>query len=187
MGRHTTTTMALNMFMNDAFPVFGRRLATPRFFGPRFDFERAFAETEQRRSDFLSKMEVDPASNGAAQCYSYSSSTFRSGDNAPVTQSSEEYRVAGGTTVSRTRRSVGSSCITSISKLARFKISAQVLITRPWLSTIDWLKLKPFKLNAIVEIPKAVNQIPITGQAAKKKCKERELLKLAYWKIKRPK
>jgi hypothetical protein len=32
-------------------------------------------------------------------------------------------------------------------------------------------------LNAIVEIPKAVNQIPITGQAAKKKCNERELLK----------
>merc|ERR1712146_205421 len=101
MGRHTTTTMALNMFMNDAFPVFGRRL----------DFERAFAETEQRRSDFLSKMEVDPASNGAAQCYSYSSSTFRSGDNAPVTQSSEEYRVAGGTTVSRTRRSVGDQSV----------------------------------------------------------------------------
>jgi hypothetical protein len=25
------------------------------------------------------------------------------------------------------------------------------------------------------------------GQAAKKKCKERELLKLAYWKINRPK
>jgi hypothetical protein len=60
-----------------------------------------------------------------------------------------------------------------------------MLITRPWLSTIDWLKLKPFKLNAIVEIPKAVNQI--LQLAAKKKCKERELLKLAYWKIKRPK
>ena len=30
-------------------------------------------------------------------------------------------------------------------------------------------------------IPKAVNQIPTTGQAARKKCKERELLKLAYW------
>jgi hypothetical protein len=38
-------------------------------------------------------------------------------------------------------------------------------------------------LKAIVLIPKAVNQIPTTGQAAKKKCKERELLKLAYWKI----
>ena len=66
-------------------------------------------------------------------------------------------------------------------------MSAQVLITRPCESTTDWLKLKPFKLNAIVEIPKAVNQIPTTGQAAKKKCKERELLKEAYWKIKRPK
>jgi len=66
-------------------------------------------------------------------------------------------------------------------------ISAHVLITRPCESTNDWLKLKPFKLNAIVEIPKAVNQIAITGQAAKKKCKERELLKEAYWKIKRPK
>jgi hypothetical protein len=61
------------------------------------------------------------------------------------------------------------------------------LITRPCESTTDWLKLKPFKLNAIVEIPKAVNQIPTTGQAAKKKCNERELLNEAYWKIKRPK
>jgi hypothetical protein len=66
-------------------------------------------------------------------------------------------------------------------------ISAQVFKTRPWLSTTDWLKLNPFKLNAIVDKPKAVNQIPITGQAAKKKCNERELLKEAYWKIKRPK
>ena len=66
-------------------------------------------------------------------------------------------------------------------------MSAQVLITRPWLSTTDWLKLKPFKLKAIVEIPRAVNQIPTTGHAAKKKCKERELLNEAYWKIKRPK
>jgi hypothetical protein len=40
---------------------------------------------------------------------------------------------------------------------------------------------------SILIIPKAVNQIPTTGQAAKKKCKERELLKLAYWKINRPK
>jgi hypothetical protein len=40
-------------------------------------------------------------------------------------------------------------------------------------------------LNAIVEIPRAVNQIPTTGQAARKKCRERELLKEAYWKIRR--
>ena len=66
-------------------------------------------------------------------------------------------------------------------------MSAQVFNTRPCESTTDWLKLNPFKLNAIVEIPKAVNQIPTTGQAAKKKCNERELLNEAYWKIKRPK
>jgi hypothetical protein len=30
-------------------------------------------------------------------------------------------------------------------------------------------------------------KIKAFGQAAKKKCKERELLKLAYWKINRPK
>jgi hypothetical protein len=36
--------------------------------------------------------------------------------------------------------------------------------------------LKPFRLKAIVLIPKAVNQIPTTGQAAKKKCKEREIV-----------
>lgn len=37
--------------------------------------------------------------------------------------------------------------------------------------------MKPFKLKAIVDKPKAVNQIPTTGQIAKKKCNERELLK----------
>jgi len=47
--------------------------------------------------------------------------------------------------------------------------------------------MKPFRLKAIVEIPKAVNQIPTTGQIAKKKCSERELLNEAYWKIRRPK
>jgi len=44
-------------------------------------------------------------------------------------------------------------------------ISAQVLITRPWLSTTDWLKLKPFRLNAIVLIPKAVIQIRPSSQS----------------------
>ena len=72
-------------------------------------------------------------------------------------------------------------------RLARLMISAQEFNTRPCESTIDWLKLKPFKLNAIVDKPKAVNQIPTTGHAAKKKCNERELLNDAYWKIKRPK
>jgi hypothetical protein len=38
-----------------------------------------------------------------------------------------------------------------------------------------------------VLIPIAVNQIPKTGHKAKKKCKARELLNEAYWKIKRPK
>lgn len=42
------------------------------------------------------------------------------------------------------------------------------------------MRIRTFKLNAIVEIPKAVNQIPTTGQIAKKKCNERELLKEAY-------
>ena len=44
---------------------------------------------------------------------------------------------------------------------------------------MDWLKLKPFKLNAMVLIPKAVNQIPTTGHAASKKCKERLTLQIA--------
>lgn len=68
---------------------------------------------------------------------------------------------------------VGHVCLP---KLARLIISAQVFNTRPFESTTDWLKFNPFKLNAIVDNPKAVNQIPITGQAAKKKCNERELL-----------
>ena len=49
------------------------------------------------------------------------------------------------------------------------------------------MKLKPFKLKAIVEIPSAVNQMHTTGNAAKKKCNDRELLNEAYWKINRPK
>ena len=61
------------------------------------------------------------------------------------------------------------SCITSIPRLARLITSAHVLITRPCESTTDWLKLNPFRLNAIVEIPSAVNQIHTTGQAARKK------------------
>merc|ERR1719183_908661 len=54
-------------------------------------------------------------------------------------------------------------------------------------SMIDWLKFKPLRLKAIVETPRAVNQIPITGQAARKKWRERELLNEAYWKMRRPK
>merc|ERR1712159_215247 len=87
MGTHTI--MALTLF--DTFPAFSRRLATPRGFRfPQFDFDRAFHETEQRRQSFLSNMEVDAESNGA-HSYSYSSSTFRSGNSAPVTQSSEQH------------------------------------------------------------------------------------------------
>jgi len=62
-------------------------------------------------------------------------------------------------------------------------MSAQVFNTRPLASTTDWLKLKPFKLKAIVDRPKAVNQIPTTGHAARKKCNERELLNDAYWNL----
>ena len=65
--------------------------------------------------------------------------------------------------------------------LARFRISAHVLTTRPLDSTTDWLKLKPFKLKAIVDTPRDVNQIPTTGHSARKKCSERLLLKDAYW------
>lgn len=78
------------------------------------------------------------------------------------------------------------SYITSIPRLAWLIISAQVLITRPWLPTTDWLKLKSFMLKATVLIPKEVNQIPIMGQAIKKKWKEQKLLKLAYCIINRP-
>ena len=59
-------------------------------------------------------------------------------------------------------------CITSIPRFARLIISAHVLMTRPWESTTDWLKLRPLRLNAIVERPREVNQIPTTGQAARK-------------------
>ena len=75
------------------------------------------------------------------------------------------------------------SCITSNPRLARFRTSAQVLTMRPLDETTDWLKLNPLRLNAMVEIPRAVNQIPTTGHTARKKCSDRELLNDAYWKI----
>ena len=73
------------------------------------------------------------------------------------------------------------SCITSIPRPALLRTSAQVFTTRDCESTMDWLKLKPLRLKAMVETPSAVNQIPTTGQAARKKWSERELLKEAYW------
>ena len=45
-------------------------------------------------------------------------------------------------------------------------ISAQVFNTRPCESTTDWLKFKPFKLNAIVDKPKEVNQITYVQNSA---------------------
>ena len=60
--------------------------------------------------------------------------------------------------------------------------------TRGWFDVLDdWLKLKPFKLNAIVQIPIEVNHTQTTGNTARKKCKLLELLKDAYWKISLPK
>ena len=42
--------------------------------------------------------------------------------------------------------------------------------TRGWLDVLDdWLKLKPFKLNAIVQIPIEVNHSQTTGNTARKK------------------
>jgi hypothetical protein len=107
------------------------------------------------------------------------------------------------------------SCITSMPRSARLMMSAHVLITRPSESMTAWLKsenqdnktiensttkstkspsanscdylLNPLRLKAMVEIPIAVNQIPRTGHNARKKCSARELLKDAYWKMRRPK
>ena len=79
------------------------------------------------------------------------------------------------------------SCITSIPKFARFNTSAQVGTTFPLESRIDWLKLKPFKLKAMVHTPIEVNQTATTGKTARKKCRERLLLNEAYWKINLPK
>ena len=62
------------------------------------------------------------------------------------------------------------SCITSIPKFALLRTSAHVGTTLPELSMIDWLKLNPFRLNAMVDIPMDVNQTQTTGNTAKKKC-----------------
>ena len=61
------------------------------------------------------------------------------------------------------------SCITSIPRFALLRTSPQVGTTLPYASTTDWLKLNPFKLNAIVQIPIEVNHTHITGHDAKKK------------------
>ena len=57
----------------------------------------------------------------------------------------------------------------SIPRLARLRTSPQVGTTLPDVSTTDWLKLKPLRLNAIVQIPIEVNHTQITGHDARKK------------------
>ena len=61
------------------------------------------------------------------------------------------------------------SCITSIPRFALLRTSPQVGTTLPDVSTTDWLKLKPLRLNAIVQIPIEVNHTQITGHDARKK------------------
>ncbi len=61
------------------------------------------------------------------------------------------------------------SCITSIPRFALLRTSAHVGTTRPELSRIDWLKLNPLRLNAMVEIPIEVNHTQTTGKTARKK------------------
>ena len=61
------------------------------------------------------------------------------------------------------------SCITSIPKFALFRTSPHVGTILPLASTTDWLKLKPFRLNAIVQIPIEVNHTQTTGNTARKK------------------
>jgi hypothetical protein len=55
-----------------------------------------------------------------------------------------------------------------------------VFIGHPEASKIDCWKFNPLRLKAMVETPIAVSQIPTTGHAPKKKCKDLELLKDAY-------
>ena len=56
------------------------------------------------------------------------------------------------------------------------------------ISIYYWLvKVKPLRLKAIVQIPMEVSHMPTTGKAPRKKCRERELLKEAYWNISLPK
>ena len=61
------------------------------------------------------------------------------------------------------------SCITSIPKFALFRTSPHVGMIFPLTSTTDWLKLKPLRLNAIVQIPIEVNHTHTTGKTARKK------------------
>jgi hypothetical protein len=48
------------------------------------------------------------------------------------------------------------------------------------------LRINYRSVEAVVETPIDVNQIPSTGHEAKKKCKARESLNDAYWKMRRP-
>ena len=56
------------------------------------------------------------------------------------------------------------------------RMSAHVLMTWPLREIMLWLKLKPLRLKAIVETPSAANQMPTTGQAAKKEMQTERLL-----------
>ena len=61
------------------------------------------------------------------------------------------------------------SCITSIPRFALLRTSPHVGTILPFASTTDWLKLKPLRLNAIVQIPIEVNHTQTTGNTARKK------------------
>lgn len=71
---------------------------------------RMFEEAEHRRTSFLKDMEVSTEANGT-QCWSYSSSSFRSGNSEPVTQRTESFRGPDGNAVSRTFRSIGDKTV----------------------------------------------------------------------------
>lgn len=107
--------MALAMF-NTPFPLMGRRLAHPAaswdtgFHSVFGDFDRHFAETEQRMNQMRDQLDIEAQEGAQGHSYSFSSSTYRSGDAAPVTKSSEEY-CSGGKSMKRTVRSVGDQMI----------------------------------------------------------------------------
>merc|ERR1712159_726148 len=111
-----TKSMALSLFNPTFFPAYGHRAASPLarlddMFGGAARFDGMFAEADARRRAFLSEMDVDNNEAPSSQCYSFSSSSYQTSGEAPVTQCKEEYSTSDGDVVSRVHKSIGDKTV----------------------------------------------------------------------------
>merc|ERR1712093_126510 len=123
MGKHN---MALSLFETSLFPAL-ERVARPHITGSFFsqnnnnnifaNFRNTFSEMEARRSSFLSDIQSnediisEQQQAPYSQCYSYSRSYTRRGDEAPIPHSQESFRNSAGQHASKRIQSMGDKMV----------------------------------------------------------------------------